>query len=149
MTEITDQTSQPISDSEIGEVTSATPSSSSSPPVKPKPLSPKYLWHLRLAHASTSVISKIPTIKSTFDSSNCESCIRAKMHKRPFPKSNFKATQKLQCIHSDLSGPHILSVEKKKWYITFMCDFTRYKWSYALPSKKSKHVFEKIREWVL
>src|SRR4030095_14944996 len=101
--EITDATSKPIRDSELADVMSATHPSPVSPPVEPKPLSPKYLWHLRLAHASTSVISKIPTIKSTFDSSNCESCIRAKMHKRPFPKSNFKATQKLQCIHSDLS----------------------------------------------
>ena len=93
--EITDASFQPISDSEMDEVISAIPSSSTSQEVKPKPLSLKYLRHLRLVHASTSVISKISRIKSTFDSSSCVSCIRAKQHQRPFPKSIFKATQKL------------------------------------------------------
>ena len=115
---------------------------------KPKQLSPNYLWHLRLAHASTSVISKIPTIKSSFDSSSCLSCIRAKQHRLPFPKSNFKATRKLQYVHSDLSGPHILSIEEKRWYLTLMCDLTCYKWVYILPSKSSEVVFKAIEEWV-
>ena len=29
-----------------------------------------------------------------------------------------------------------------------MCDLTRYKWVYALPSKESRLVYEKIEEWV-
>ena len=81
---------------------------------KPKRLSPNYLWHLRLAHASTSVISKISTIKSNFNSSSCLSCVRAKQHRLPFPKSMFKATKKVQYIHSDLSGPHILLIQEMR-----------------------------------
>ena len=65
--------------------TSASSPTVSTPIRKPKQLSPKYLWHLRLAHASTTVMSKIPTIKSSFDSSGCLSCIRAKQHRLPFP----------------------------------------------------------------
>jgi transposase InsO family protein len=136
---------QPIREQEIGldkNITSATPS----PP--PKVLSPKHLWHDRLGHASASTLSKIPTIKSTFDSATCTSCIRAKQHRKPFRKSNYRATKKLQCIHSDLSGPHILSMEKSKYYLTFMDDLTRYKWVKMLPNKKSKHVFKAIEEWV-
>ena len=65
-----------------------------------------------------------------------------------FHKSNFKAAQKVQYIHSDLSGPQILSLGKMRWFITFMCDLTRYKWVHMLPSKESKYVFQKIGEWV-
>ena len=115
---------------------------------KPKRLSPNYLWHLRLAHASTTVMSKIHTIKSSFDSSGCLSCIRAKQHRLPFRLSDFKATKKLQHVHSDLSGPHIFSIEGKKWYLTLMCDLTRYKWVYTLSSKSSEVVFKAIEEWV-
>src|SRR5439155_13111122 len=133
--EITDSSFQPISDSELEEVISATAYSSPEETEEPRPLSPKQLWHLRLAHASTSVISKIPSIKSTYDSSKCVSCIRAKHHRRPFHKSNFQAAKKVQYIHSDLSGPHIQSLEKMKWFITFMCNLTQCKWVYMLPSK--------------
>ena len=93
-------------------------------------------------------MSKIPTIKSNFDSSGCLSCIRAKQHRLPFPKSDFKATKKLQHVHSDLSSPHILSIEEKLWYLTLMCDITRYKWVYILPNKSSEVVFKAIEEWV-
>src|SRR5437762_2585522 len=105
---------QPISDSELDEVIS--PTVSSTEIEEPRPLSLKQLWHHRLAHSSTSIISKIPSIKSTYDSSKCISCIRAKHHRRPLHKSNFKATKKVQYIHSDLSGPHILSLGKIKSY---------------------------------
>ena len=42
----------------------------------------------------------------------------------------------------------ILSLGKMRWFITFMCDLTRYKWVHMLPSKESKYVFQKIEEWV-
>jgi hypothetical protein len=114
---------------------------------KPKRLSPNYLWHLRLAHASTTVMSKIPTIKSNFGSSDCLSCIRAKQHRRPFPASSFKATKILQHVHSDLSGPHISSIIKGyRWYLTLMDDLTRYKWVYILPSKSSEVVYRTLAE---
>jgi len=111
--EITDLDSsfQPISDSELDEVMSATASSTEIK--EPRPLSPKQLWHLRLAHASTSVISKIPSIKSTYDSSKCISCIRVKTS-TAVSQVQFQATKKVQYIHSDLSGPRILSLGKMK-----------------------------------
>ena len=142
-------TMQPISEQETGSsgnITSATPSPTKHQ--KPKSLRQIRLWHDRLGHASTSTLSKIPTIKSSFDSATCTSCIRAKQHRKPFRKSNYRATKKLQCIHSDLSGPHVLSMGKSKYYLTFMDDLTRYKWVKMVPNKKSKHVFKAIEEWV-
>ena len=52
-------------------------------------------------------------IKSSFDNSDCLSCIHAKQHHLLFPKSNFKAIKKLQHIHFNLFDSHILSIEEK------------------------------------
>src|SRR5271154_1252957 len=109
---------------------------------------PPNLWHLRLAHASSSTLSKVPSIESTYNTKDCESCILAKQHRLPFHDSNYHATEKLEYIHSDLCGPFVLSIGKSKYYLTLIDDFTRFKWVITLPNKKSKTVLAAFAMWI-
>lgn len=71
------------------------------------------LWHHQYGHLSHNglltlcnkeIVVGLPAIgKATV---TCESCMKGKQHRISFPKhSNWKATEKLQLIHSDLCGP--------------------------------------------
>ena len=46
-----------------------------------------------------------------------------------------KAKEKLEVIHSDISGPVNPSIDNKKYFITFMDEFSRKVWIFTLKSK--------------
>jgi hypothetical protein len=98
---------------------------------------PSNLWHLRCGHASSSTLRKVKSIRSSYDSSKCVHCILAKSHRLPFQPSKFRATAKLEYVHSDLCGPFPKSIGKSKYYVTFTDDLTRFKWVVPIKNKKS------------
>ncbi len=72
-----------------------------------------WLWHRRLCHinfdnivkvSSTFVFKDLPKITKPTNVMSKE-CILAKHKKVPFPRKNFTTIEKLEIIHTDLSGP--------------------------------------------
>lgn len=76
----------------------------------------------------------------------CEPCIHGKQHRLPFPSKTFRsATEKLDLVHSDLCGPFPGSIGGKRYFVTFIDDYTRKYWLYFL--RKKSDVFESFKEW--
>ena len=109
---------------------------------------PTNLWHLRCGHASSSTLKKVKSIKSSYDSSKCVHCILAKSHRLPFQPSKFRATLKLEYVHSDLCGPFRKSIGHSKYYATFTDDLTRFKWVIPIKNKKSSTLKKTVEDWI-
>lgn len=71
-------------------------------------------WHQRMGHRSYQTIREMIanqlvtgiTINNYRHANNCEVCIRAKSSETPYPKkAQYRATRKLELIHSDVCGP--------------------------------------------
>ena len=67
----------------------------------------------------------------------CEACVKGKHHRVPFSKrSKWRATERLQLIHSDLCGPiNSPSNSQIRYFISFIDDFSRKTWIYFLLEK--------------
>lgn len=98
-----------------------------------------HLWHCRYGHLSHNGLSQLSQkglVKGLPDlgSSNrvCDDCMAGKQHREPFPKaSSWRAEKKLQLIHADIFGPlKPESNTKRRYFITFIDDFTRKCWVY-------------------
>ena len=97
------------------------------------------LWHFRFGHLSMPVISaavaplgiKLPSTLTTF----CETCPLAKQTRPSFKIRSTRSSQPLQLVHTDLCGPFPSSLCNKKYFITFVDDFTRFTTVYFLESK--------------
>lgn len=75
------------------------------------------LWHKRLGHPNANVLSKIlhilklnNIVSHTFDF--CTACQFGKLHQSVFPRTNSRAFQPLELIHSDLWGLSPISSPK-------------------------------------
>ena len=82
--------------------------------------------------------------------SSCSACQYGKQFRPPFPQSNWRASQKLQLIHTDLGGPQPeLSLKGSRYYIAFIDDFTRMCWIYFLRFKSEvAGVFWRFKTWI-
>nr|KAJ0188051.1 hypothetical protein LSAT_V11C900477710 [Lactuca sativa] len=97
------------------------------------------LWHKRLAHTNVKNIEKMQTkgmLKyDTNDFEKCETCVKSKFTKKPFPSVK-RNTSLLELIHSDICELNgILTRGGKRYFITFCDDFSRYLHGYLLRSK--------------
>ena len=138
---------EPIIIRDSSEDLSATPPRRSSSPNRLHPLrcNPENLWHLRFAHAGKSTLSKHPIINSTFDSSNCRSCIRGKQHRNSFQAAKPSATEICERIHSDVCGPFTTSIGGSQYIVNFLDEISHYLFLYTAPNKSSatiKAIFE-------
>jgi len=102
------------------------------------------LWHKRYGHLSFTslnllqqkeLVQGLP--KFQVPTSMCTSCMKGKQHREIIPKkSNWRATQQLQLIHSDLCGPITPeSHGNKRYVLTFIDDMSRKLWVYFLHEK--------------
>ncbi|KAA0037127.1 gag-pol polyprotein [Cucumis melo var. makuwa] len=58
--------------------------------------------------------------------SSCKACHFGKQNRKSFPKPSWRATQKLQLIHTDVASPQRTpSLKGSLYYIAFIDDFTR------------------------
>jgi hypothetical protein len=63
----------------------------------------------------------------------CHACQYGKQNRRPFPKSSWRATYKLQLIHTNVLGPQrIESLAGSRYYIAFIDNFSRMCWIFFL-----------------
>lgn len=67
----------------------------------------------------------------------CADCFNGKQHRDSIPwKSNWRATQKLELIHSDICGPiNPMSNSNKRYILLFIDDYSRKAWVYFLVEK--------------
>ncbi|KAK9941415.1 hypothetical protein M0R45_018018 [Rubus argutus] len=105
---------------------------------------PTWLWHFRYGHLNFSGLKTlsqknmvtglpqiIPPIKI------CEECVVGKQHREQFPKGKaWRAQRPLELIHSDICGPiNPTSNGEKRYFISFIDDYSRKAWVYFLQNK--------------
>ncbi|UYV81023.1 hypothetical protein LAZ67_19002546 [Cordylochernes scorpioides] len=115
------------------------------------------LWHDRLGHRNIESIKKIRnenlarglSLNNCSHSTDCVQCIQGKLTETPFPKkTEYRATETLQLVHSDICGPlPTNSLSGKRYFITFTDDYSRYTKTYLLKGKDE--VYEKIKDYVI
>lgn len=109
------------------------------------------LWHRRLGHAGMNSLQKLTKKFMVTGMANnlntnlkmdCEACIRANLHRVPFPISlQVRTSKPMQILHSDLMGPiSPLSMSGKKYILTFTDDFSRYSWVFFITQKSEVHL---------
>jgi len=84
---------------------------------------------------------------NTENCSNVDVCVEAKFVKKPFKSVTTRGTKLLELVHSGLADfKNTISKGGKKWYITFVDDFSRYTKVYLLKSKnEAKEMFLKYK----
>ena len=116
------------------------------------------LWHNRYGHLGYDNILALKDkamvngmnieIADGVDRKSCEGCALGKQHRQPFPKkSEHKTCRPLELIHTDVCGPmSIPSVGGSRFFVTFIDDYSRYTYVYAI--KHKSEVFERFTEFV-
>ncbi|XP_020421230.1 uncharacterized protein LOC18775571 [Prunus persica] len=110
---------------------------------------PTWLWHLRYGHLSfkglktlheKNMMEGLPKINCPTEM--CEDCIVGKQHRDSFPQGKaWRAEQILQLVHSDICGPiNPTSNGNKRYFITFIDDYSRKTWIYFLQEKSEAFV---------
>ena len=98
-----------------------------------------WLWHKRLGHSSFGYLKKLLPklfIKLSNSDFKCEVCELAKSHRVPFQISMNKSPAPFMVIHSDVWGPaNNISLNDKRWFISFIDDHTRVTWICLMKSK--------------
>jgi transposase InsO family protein len=116
------------------------------------------LWHKRLGHFHHNALmylKKNNLAKNSLELEEelpaCDVCQYGKQTRLPFPrKSAWRATERLQLIHTDVGGPmRTPSLNGSKYYIVFIDDYTRMCWIYFMKFKSEvAHIFWKFKAWI-
>jgi hypothetical protein len=91
-------------------------------------------WHSRLGHPSFHVVDKLvksnnlPCSSESSGQSICDACQQVKSHQLPYLVSTSVSSKPLQLIFSDVWGPSLNSVGRKKFYVSFIDDFSKFTW---------------------
>ena len=104
-----------------------------------------WLWHRRLGHASTHLISKLIKMdlvkglpKLDFENNKiCDACQFGKQTRSSFKSKNIVSTSRpLELLHMDLFGPtRTTSLGGKKYGLVIVDDYSRYTWVLFLAHK--------------
>ncbi|GKV28744.1 hypothetical protein SLEP1_g37756 [Rubroshorea leprosula] len=108
-----------------------------------------WLWHFRYGHLNfgglktlqqRAMVTGLPEFNSPSDV--CEECVVSKQHRNPFPRGkSLRARKPLEVVHSDICGPiNPASNGGKRYFITFIDDFSRKIWVYFLQHKSEAFV---------
>ncbi|KAJ0808457.1 putative RNA-directed DNA polymerase [Helianthus annuus] len=97
------------------------------------------LWHKRLGHASDKKLSQINFLNNfSFKASDnvCDSCMKSKFTRLPFPTSTTKTDACFDLIHCDIWGRYCTpSLTKANYFLTIVDDYSRAVWVYLLKHK--------------
>jgi hypothetical protein len=102
---------------------------------------PAERWHSRLGHLARDIIRRVVSNNNlpcaSFDSSEsvCDACVCAKAHQLPYSVSSSRSSAPLELIFSDIWGHAIDSFGRKKYYVNFIDDYSKFTWLYLLRSK--------------
>jgi hypothetical protein len=112
---------------------------------------PANRWHSHLGHPSRDIVRRVIPKNNLpcaqFDSSSefvSDACSCAKAHQLPYSVSSRTSSAPLEPIHSFVWGPIIDSFGRKKYYISFIDDYSKLTWIYLLHQKSevSKYFLE-------
>lgn len=105
-------------------------------------------WHERLAHQHFEYVKKVLNknnieIKQS-SVPQCESCLKGKIHRLPFKKSDSVTTRTCELIHADTCGPmEEESIGGSKYFIVLKDDFSNFRTVYFVKAKHEiKHCLE-------
>ncbi|SGZ16654.1 BQ5605_C020g09052 [Microbotryum silenes-dioicae] len=76
----------------------------------------------------------------------CNACLSAKGHRLPFPDSDSHASERLGLVHSDVLSLPERSLTGKRYLVTFLDDYSRKLWAYAIGHKSE--VFSVFKTWL-
>ncbi|CAM8925879.1 unnamed protein product [Rhodiola kirilowii] len=98
------------------------------------------LWHQRLGHPSSSVLSSLSSsgqiVSHQKSPDPCDICFQAKQTRCAFPLSYNKADGLFHLIHCDIWGPYsVPSHTGASYFLTILDDYSRATWVYLLSSK--------------
>ncbi|CAA7012886.1 unnamed protein product [Microthlaspi erraticum] len=98
------------------------------------------LWHRRLGHPSSRVLSLLSSYvdvgKPAEAEAVCDTCFRAKHTRDCFQESSNKAAGLFDLIHCDIWGPYRqVSSSGASYFLTIVDDFSRAVWIYHLREK--------------
>jgi hypothetical protein len=111
----------------------------------------KERWHSQLVHPSLPFVqrvlgqNKLPVSKESCESVVCDACQQGKTHQLAYPKSLSVSKLPLELVFSVVLGPATESVGRKKYYVSFIDDFSKFVWIYTL--KHKSEVFEHFYEF--
>ena len=94
------------------------------------------LWHARLGHPHSQVISKLslPSLHGKIDF--CESCMLGKSAKLPFHSRQSYSTFFLHTLHTDVWGPmSIPFFDGFRFYLIIINEYSRYIWLFSMAHK--------------
>nr|GEV46500.1 putative RNA-directed DNA polymerase [Tanacetum cinerariifolium] len=112
------------------------------------------LWHERLGHISKTGMKTLQHKRMVrdlpefiVDTSFCEDCMIGKQTKEAIPKSSsWRAGEILELVHSDICGPITpASHAGKKYFLSFIDDYSRKGWVYFLTEKSQ--AFESFKDF--
>ncbi|GJR44232.1 retrovirus-related pol polyprotein from transposon TNT 1-94 [Tanacetum coccineum] len=115
-------------------------------------------WHLRFGHlhfnglkelTRKNMVHGLPNLN--YDDHFCEDWVLGKQTRSSFPRNaNYQAKELSELIHSDLCGPlSPISFRSKRYFVTFIDDFSRKCWVYFLEQKSEAfETFNKFKAMV-
>ncbi|GJS65671.1 retrotransposon protein, putative, ty1-copia subclass [Tanacetum coccineum] len=109
------------------------------------------LWHSRLGHINKKRIAQLQKdgVLESFDFKSddvCESCLLGKMTKSPFTRTCKRGEGLLDLVHTDVYGPfRSATKDGKRYYVTFIDDFSRYGYVYLIKHKSD--TFEMFKRY--
>lgn len=95
------------------------------------------------------MVKGLPLIGST--DKVCEGCILGKQHRDSFPVGkSWRASKPLELVHAYICGPmQTLSLNKNKYFIIFVDDFSRRTWVYFIKEKSDAFfIFQQFKALV-
>ncbi|KAL4363850.1 hypothetical protein GQ457_04G022040 [Hibiscus cannabinus] len=113
-----------------------------------------WLCHLRYGHLEFSglkLLSKAKMVSGLQEinppNQLCEACIKGNEHKQRFEVGkSWRARRPLEIVHTDIAGPlDIPSLGGNMYYLTFIDDYSRKCWVYAL--KEKSEALAKFKEF--
>lgn len=99
-----------------------------------------HIWHQRLAHQNMQYVKDILKKNNVsfheLDSKKCESCLKGKIHRLPYPASENVSKRTCEIIHADTCGPmEVMSVGGSKYFVVFKDDYSKYRMVYFVKNK--------------
>jgi hypothetical protein len=103
-------------------------------------------WHSCLGHPSLQIVQRVlirnnlPVSSESVNNEVCDACQQGKAHQLQYPLSSTVSTVSLELVFSDIWGHAPESIGRKKYYVSFIDDFSKFGWVYTL--KHMSKVFE-------
>jgi hypothetical protein len=89
--------------------------------------------HNRLGHPSQDIVHRVISknnlpcaVLDSSGQSNCDACACAKAHQLPYQPSSSRSSTPLELIFSDVWDPVIDSFCRKKYYVSFIHDYSKF-----------------------